>query len=99
MTVSDKVCVTLPTHKRRELLAQTCLFGWLGETLYSKLSFLMSCVSFGDLLGLPSTLVLFRQSKFRHVFGANEKREKCYDNIRVSHLESHLDQLRKLKRV
>jgi len=25
-----------------------------------------------------------RQSKFRHVFGANEKREKCYDNIRVS---------------
>ena len=23
-----------------------------------------------------------RQSKFRHVFGANEKREKCYDNIR-----------------
>ena len=85
MTVSDKVCVTLPTHKRRELLAQTCLFGWSGEKLYSKLSFLMSCVSFGDLLGLPSTLVLFRQSKFRHVFGANEKREKCYDNIRVSH--------------
>jgi len=25
-----------------------------------------------------------RQSKFRHVFGANEKREKCYDNIRIS---------------
>lgn len=25
-----------------------------------------------------------RQSKFRHVFGANEKREKCFDNIRVS---------------
>jgi hypothetical protein len=25
-----------------------------------------------------------RQSKFRHVFGANLKREQCYDNIRVS---------------
>ena len=25
-----------------------------------------------------------RQSKFRHVFGANNKREQCYDNIRIS---------------
>ena len=25
-----------------------------------------------------------RQSKFRHIFGANMKREQCYDNIRVS---------------
>ena len=25
-----------------------------------------------------------RQSKFRHVFGANLKREQCYDNIRIS---------------
>jgi len=25
-----------------------------------------------------------RQSKFRHVFGSNLKREQCYDNIRVS---------------
>jgi len=25
-----------------------------------------------------------RQSKFRHIFGANQKREQCYDNIRVS---------------
>ena len=27
---------------------------------------------------------MVRQSKFRHVFGANLKREQCYDNIRVS---------------
>ena len=25
-----------------------------------------------------------RTSKFRHIFGANQKREQCYDNIRVS---------------
>jgi len=25
-----------------------------------------------------------RQSKFRHIFGSNMKREQCYDNIRVS---------------
>ena len=25
-----------------------------------------------------------RTSKFRHIFGANNKRENCYDNIRVS---------------
>ena len=25
-----------------------------------------------------------RQSKFRHVFGANNKREQCYDNIRIT---------------
>ena len=25
-----------------------------------------------------------RQSKFRHVFGSNSKREQCYDNIRIS---------------
>jgi len=25
-----------------------------------------------------------RQSKFRHIFGANQKRDQCYDNIRVS---------------
>lgn len=25
-----------------------------------------------------------RQSKFRHIFGSNAKREQCYDNIRVS---------------
>ena len=25
-----------------------------------------------------------RQSKFRHVFGSNQKREQCFDNIRIS---------------
>lgn len=25
-----------------------------------------------------------RQSKFRHIFGSNLKREQCFDNIRVS---------------
>ncbi len=25
-----------------------------------------------------------RQSKFRHIYGSNLKREQCYDNIRVS---------------
>ena len=25
-----------------------------------------------------------RSSKFRHIYGANMKREQCYDNIRVS---------------
>ena len=25
-----------------------------------------------------------RTSKFRHIFGSNNKRENCYDNIRVS---------------
>ena len=25
-----------------------------------------------------------RQSKFRHIYGSNMKRDQCYDNIRVS---------------
>ena len=25
-----------------------------------------------------------RQSKFRHVFGKGEKRDQCYDNIRIT---------------
>lgn len=33
---------------------------------------------------LKMSFRVVRQSKFRHVFGNNEKREKCYDNIRVS---------------